>query len=1276
MPTSNPSGSFELSNVPRDLTVPNKKYKQQIALATLAIIAFIVLYFGLAFWFLYKSYFLFADLFSGGRNGFSGFMVAVLTAFLGVFMLKALFFLNRSNKSEFIEITKEEEPQLFEFIYKVADDAKASRPHKIFLSNRVNASVFYDLSFINLIFPTRKNLEIGLGLVNALNLGEFRSIISHEFGHFAQRSMIVGRWVYIAHQVVFQIVNKRDGFDKFINGLSRIDIRVAWIGWILSLIVWSIRSLVEIFFKMVLLTERALSREMEFHADLVSVSLTGSDALVNSLHKLTAADETFDSAIDFLNRQLADKKKVENIYALQENAIAQMRVVLNNAEYGTSPAQNTEAGKQISVFKEQIAQAPKMWSTHPSNIDRERNAKRIYIRADIDDRPAWVVFTDPEKTKEKLTAEIFRDIKMEATPLSKEESLEIQSKEFKRTCYLTKYRGVYLNRYTLLYTRCVSDIYISDINIQNIGDKFESLYPAELQNNIARIKDLSEELFMLEGISSKKLKASTGKIVYRGNEIKRNELPDTVRSVKEELETEMQILDRQMVFCRNLHYQVAKTIGKDWAEYLRSLTMLAHYCEHTLKNIEVKSKYFFDTVRVLHTMRKVESTDILYLCRIANDLHDTLKNVFTYGPSIGLNDKIIARLNGKKFEELLEPFKLNEAESANINSWIGVVGSWIKLADRAINELRLAALDELLETEACIEEMTISKGANPITAPTPIKIEDNYPKHDPQNKYEVIDKSDFMTKFHNAEGFLPSLAKYTAAAIIVFFAVSFAAKTGTSRIVIYNGFPKDIIVNIDNKKLFIEKEKSLEIDIDVVPEIDIQTTTKDGRLVESFKQKMNSHTRTYVYNVANSAFIYTWTAYYGFSNPPNNDHIYGVQRWMEINAEDYFVSPPESVSLQAGETQTRIVVAEQKGDPGFLISLIDNKDERNTFIATHVIWEEPSSQFILSWLTILNNQKNANEIIRKRLEVYPLDIPALRAKQDMAKGQEKEKICEEQRKLLENNPENPDFYYLNCRCEEDEVKQRNNFIAGYNKWPDNPWLAYATGYSYTQTDNWEEALKCFKTSFNTGSAFKLYLIDQIKRIDQLLDKPNPEELNNLVPTYLSFVDNVEHSTELNIDNKYFAFKLLAKGAIDSAVNFVQPDTNINGYILRLAAVSEGASRAISNRAFNLRNNAYINNSTIVPAIAFNLKNNIPLSSLKKAINQNFGAFADSVYKFINLVKSNKIDEADKLTRSGEIEIKGKMSLLGTLILGNKAPVKWRLYANKLLYITEKPYLRK
>ena len=118
----------------------------------------------------------------------------------------------------------------------MADEIGAPKPHRVFLTSEVNAAVFYDLSLLNLIFPSKKNLIIGLGLVNVLTLSELKAVLAHEFGHFAQNSMMVGRWVYVAQQIIAHMVHVRDWLDGIVNFISSIDIRIAWVGWLLSLI--------------------------------------------------------------------------------------------------------------------------------------------------------------------------------------------------------------------------------------------------------------------------------------------------------------------------------------------------------------------------------------------------------------------------------------------------------------------------------------------------------------------------------------------------------------------------------------------------------------------------------------------------------------------------------------------------------------------------------------------------------------------------------------------------------------------------------------------------------------------------------------------------------------------------------------------------------------------------------------------------------------------------------------------------------------------------------
>ena len=59
--------------------------------------------------------------------------------------------------------------------------------------------------------------------------------------------------------------------DGFLQEVSNVDLRIAWIGWLLRLVVWAIRAVLDTLLMLVSMAEKALSREMEFQADLVAV---------------------------------------------------------------------------------------------------------------------------------------------------------------------------------------------------------------------------------------------------------------------------------------------------------------------------------------------------------------------------------------------------------------------------------------------------------------------------------------------------------------------------------------------------------------------------------------------------------------------------------------------------------------------------------------------------------------------------------------------------------------------------------------------------------------------------------------------------------------------------------------------------------------------------------------------------------------------------------------------------------------------------------------------
>jgi len=121
-----------------------------------------------------------------------------------------------------VEVKKMEQPELFAFIKRLTREIGAPFPKKIYFSPDVNASVFYNSSFWSMFLPVRKNLQIGLGLVNAVSVSELKAVLAHEFGHFSQRSMKLGSYVYNMNQVIYNMLYDNDGYGKALDQWSNL----------------------------------------------------------------------------------------------------------------------------------------------------------------------------------------------------------------------------------------------------------------------------------------------------------------------------------------------------------------------------------------------------------------------------------------------------------------------------------------------------------------------------------------------------------------------------------------------------------------------------------------------------------------------------------------------------------------------------------------------------------------------------------------------------------------------------------------------------------------------------------------------------------------------------------------------------------------------------------------------------------------------------------------------------------------------------------------------
>lgn len=1258
-------------NVPEDLTRPSKSYKKHLVMAMGGLLLFIAIYLALTAWFGFTAYRLFAAGFAGGKGSFFSIFIAIPNAFLAVFMAKALFFSQKSDQPIDIEVTEKDESRLFEFLYALADKAKAPRPHKVFLSNQVNACVFYDLSFLNLLFPSKKNLEIGIGLINVLNLGEFRAVLAHEFGHFAQRSMLLGRWVYISHQIAGHIVAKRDGFDNFLSGLSRIDLRIAWIGWLLSIIVWSIRSIVEMCFRVVVIAYRALSREMEFHADLVAVSLTGSDALIHALHKLQAADQAMEHAFASVNTELADKKAVEDIYALQTNALQQTAKILDDPSYGRSPEIPKEAPEQHRVFKSKIAQPPKMWATHPFDYDREANAKAVYISTAIDDRSSWELFSNPAEIRTKMSLQLIKTAEVETEPISTAEAIKHQNLNFEKAFLSPRYRGIYQHELLCRHVKDPQEIYLDDIEEAALFDA----YPEHISNDLEELKNADEELLLLNALKEKVLTAPGGVITHRGNQIKRKDLPNTIETVSQEVERSREKARKHLSIARSAHLKAAEKLGNGWSDYLKGLLRLIHYAEHTEANITDAYGVLNNTLHVVLADGKVTSAEATRVINKSNELFDTIAPVYRNQKMVFLDENVQKKLEVTVWKEMLEEFKLGSADHENINHWLSVIDSWVNASTSALDSLKSAALEVLLETEDFIANAVKSGEKPDETAPLPSSIDTSYPLLLVGDERPIQNKLGPWDRFITADGSLAAAARSMVTLLIIGATVGFGASIGSSKITIYNGLARTVVVNTMGRSIELPAHSHKTIKVHRAGKVGFEAYTKDRTLIEEAEGDLGNVPGEFVYNVAGGSAMLIWTAFYGGMGYDDSRSL-GNPKWMESKVDHLFEEPPKSVETKGGSATRDVVTAYSDQNPGTILQLLDEQRGKE-LVLTRALWDEADDPHILEWLFFAAEMGVIDSVLNFRLKRNPLEVASLRQLQEQAKGAAKKDVCAKQEALYLENPDNPGLFYLHARCTKNSTGSDEEFKIGYQKWPENQWLAWAVGNIFARETDWESCEKAFETALKTGNTFTNILLIDLERVRRLSREDLVYSLNQVTSNnaQLNFYSSLERGNDRDImSGPYSGYHFLEKGNFELALNESSPSDQTE-FILRMAAASDNAPNSVIDRALELNPGQGIDQNTILPTIGLMIREKQEITPFIESMQKLYPDEKDTITQFIQALKTRDRTTAERLMGSTSIYFRGQLCSLGAIVLGQNAPDEWRWYARKLLFLTERPYFK-
>ncbi|GAA5175745.1 hypothetical protein GCM10025771_08730 [Niveibacterium umoris] len=936
------------SEVPKDLTTPSPAYWLQAWLATLSLVVFVLGYFALSGWFVYTAWRTLAEQGSSSEGSFMNQLVGCSSAFLALFMLKALFFVKRGGAPDAVEITEAEQPRLIAFLHRLADEAGAPRPRKVFVSARVNAAVFYDLSILNLLFPSKKNLEIGLALVNVLSLSEMKAVLAHEFGHFAQRSMAIGSWVYIAQQVASHVIAKRDALDELLQFIASIDLRVAWVGWLLQSIVWSIRSLMDMLLRVVVLAQRALSRQMEFQADLVAVSLTGSDELVHALHKLQAADDAWSRTLGFANAQIGQGRIPHDLFEVQTTVIEKMARILDDEHYGQVPPTG-ERPEAHRVFANGFARPPQMWSSHPANADREQNAKRSYLQASHDPRSAWLLFDDAERLKARVVA--LMTSKLAAEPATREATLAALDERYGLLQYQPCYRGAYLGRSLTRYAKDPAELYTDAVRPGQVPQLLDTLYSLALADDLTHLRELLEERAMLRAVHGTVFLATGGRIVFRGREIARKRLPEAIKAVEAEAEAVRARVFAHDRAVRATHLAAAELVGNGWREYLIGLIRVLHYAEHTLADLHDAHGLMGNVVAAVAARGKVSSSGLSRLLTTANVLYGVLDEIHSRKVDVRLDATLCERLEINAWSEALEEFKLVPASKENLNNWMQAIDGWVNAAAGLLSALETQALEALLTAEAALATH-VRQGTSPPPAPEPSRTPKNYEPLIPGSERPRQTRQDLWSRFQTADGLLASIGRVAVAGGIVASVLGAGMLTASnSTLSIYNGLGRPVSVKVGNQSVTVAAFSATELSIPISGPLPVEARSGDGRLIDSYQPDLSGHGAHYVYNVAAASPLVEWTASYG-SAPKVPPHMLGARHWFSTHVDVYFGDAPQSVSTKGSGATRTVLSGVGEREPREQLGLVEQDDERIRIVRLHAQWDEPHQPNTEQWKTI------------------------------------------------------------------------------------------------------------------------------------------------------------------------------------------------------------------------------------------------------------------------------------------------------------------------------------
>lgn len=157
------------------------------------------------------------------------------------------------------------EPALFAALEEVAAATSQEMPAEVYLVNEVNAFVTQRGGVMG--FGSRRVMGLGLPLMQAVTVSEFKAILAHEFGHYHAGDVKLGPWIYKTRAAIGRAIEQLS--DNILQAIF------VWYG------------------NLFLRITHAVSRRQEFVADEIAARVAGAGVMASALRRTHGAAVAF-----------------------------------------------------------------------------------------------------------------------------------------------------------------------------------------------------------------------------------------------------------------------------------------------------------------------------------------------------------------------------------------------------------------------------------------------------------------------------------------------------------------------------------------------------------------------------------------------------------------------------------------------------------------------------------------------------------------------------------------------------------------------------------------------------------------------------------------------------------------------------------------------------------------------------------------------------------------------------------------------------------------------